>query len=98
MYAMISQPWNGISDYDISMRTDRAKAKLKDLGYDLIEPSGVLRYDSTNAAEFDFRLLSESLSTMALCDAVYFVPGWSTDRRCKVEHKIAEVYGLTCIF
>lgn len=98
MHAMISQPWNGISDYDISMRTSRAKARLKDLGYDLIESEKIFSNDLTDSKEFDFKLLAESLDIMSLCDAVYFVPGWSTDRRCRVERKIAEVYGLTCIF
>lgn len=98
MHAMISQPWNGISDYDISIRTNRAKARLKELGYDLIESKKIFLHDSADSLESDFELLAESLNIMSLCDAVYFVPGWSTDRRCRVERKIAEVYGLTCIF
>lgn len=38
--------------------------------------------------------LSMSIAKMSECDAVYFCAGWSKMRGCKIEHQIAQEYGL----
>ena len=42
--------------------------------------------------------LAKSLEYMSLCDVVYFCDGWEDASGCRIEHDVAEAYGLECIY
>ena len=41
--------------------------------------------------------LSKSIEAMSTVDAVYFMEGWEEARGCKLEHQIAEAYGIAIL-
>lgn len=42
--------------------------------------------------------LAKSIEKMSHCDVVYFCDGWEDARGCRIEHEVAENYGLECIY
>lgn len=42
--------------------------------------------------------LGKSITLMSQADLVYFVDGWSESRGCRLEHLIAEDYGIKCVY
>lgn len=103
MLAMISQPMNGKTDDQIILQKQSAEAKLKELGYEVLNT--FFDDDWTNKdhlqstyANIPVAFLARSIDGMAKCDAVYFCKGWEDARGCKIEHSIAEAYGLTIFY
>ena len=96
--AMISQPMKGMSRDDILAARESATAFLTEQGYDVEDNSftddGVSSEDTKNVS---IAYLAEGIEAMSKCDAVYFCKGWANARGCKIEHKIAEEYGLITI-
>lgn len=99
--AMISQPMAGKTDEEIYEVRDRARAKLREIGYEVADTV----FDFTdeqmrsigvkNAALY---YLSNSIQAMSRCDCMYFVKGWASARGCKIEHEIATAYGLEVLY
>lgn len=96
--AMISQPMNGLSSDDILAAREYAIAFLTERGYDVEDTfftdDGFISDDTKNVS---VAYLAKSIEAMSKCDAVYFCKGWANARGCKIEHKIAEEYGLITI-
>ena len=96
--AMISQPMNGMSRDDILAARECATAFLTERGYDVEDTfftdDGFISDDTKNVS---IAYLAKSIEVMSKCDAVYFCKGWANARGCKIEHKIAEEYGLITI-
>lgn len=42
--------------------------------------------------------LGKSITLMSQADLVYFVDGWNESRGCRLEHLIAEDYGVECVY
>lgn len=38
------------------------------------------------------------IEAMSQCEAVYFCDGWEDTRGCRIEHEVAEAYGLDIIY
>lgn len=99
--AMISQPMKGMSSDDILAAREYATACLKEQGYDVVDnyfadfPDNDFVSDDTRNVSVAY--LAKSIEAMSKCDAVYFCKGWANARGCKIEHKIAEEYGLITI-
>lgn len=98
-YAMISQPMRGLSEEEIGKTRDAAIRCLQARGYQVLntlfasdELPGPL------GGQIPMRFLSKSIATMSRCDAVYFCEGWENTRGCKVEHAVAEAYGLEMLY
>lgn len=98
-YAMISQPIRGLSEEEIGKTRDAAIKDLQSRGYVVLntcfnndELPGPL------GGNIPMRFLSKSLATMSLCTAVYFCKGWDNARGCKVEHAVADAYGLEMLY
>ena len=95
---MISQPMNGMSMDDILAAREYATAFLKEQGYDVEDTfftdDGFISDDTRNVS---IAYLAKSIEAMSKCDTVYFCKGWANARGCKIEHKIAEEYGLIII-
>ena len=54
--------------------------------------------DRTRCCTNSYMFLAKSLENMSLCHAVYFCEGWQTARGCKIEHEVAEKYGMEIIY
>ena len=93
--AMISQPMNGMSRDDILAAREYATAFLTEWGYDVEDTfftdDGFISGDTKNVS---IAYLAKSIEAMSKCDAVYFCKGWANACGCKIEHEIAEEYGL----
>ena len=101
--AMLSQPMNGLTDQEIAATRDRAVAKLKSLGYEVINTLFTDEWYSKESMKergvehVGLCFLAKSLENMSKCHAAYFCKGWEDARGCKIEHDAAEAYGLTII-
>lgn len=102
--AMISQPMNGLTDEEIEKTRNKAIKHLERLGYkvvntlftdDLYSESAMKDRDIMNIPVY---YLAKSLESMSFCDAVYFCDGWEDYRGCRIEHDVAEEYGLDIIY
>ena len=98
--AMISQPMKDISSDDILATREKAINTLEQFGYDVVDnyfadDNGLVSDDTKN---IPVAYLAKSIAIMAKCNAVYFCRGWETARGCKIEHEIANSYGLAVIY
>lgn len=96
---MISQPMRGISEEDIKNTRARVRALLVEQGYEVIDSHIKFRlhYES-DVKNPPIYYLALSILYMSLCDIVYFCKGWEKARGCRVEHEIANAYGLQIIY
>lgn len=98
--AMISQPMAGKTDEEITAARDLAVAKLRQMGYEVVNTLFTDEWYSDEAmrergvVQAPLYYLAKSLENMSLCHAAYFVKGWEDARGCKIEHEAAEAYGL----
>ena len=97
---MISQPMKDISSDDILATREKAINTLEQFGYDVVDnyfadDNGLVSDDTKN---IPVAYLAKSIAIMAKCNAVYFCRGWETARGCKIEHEIANSYGLAVIY
>lgn len=90
---MISQPMNGISEDEIVKTYKNARVKLTRKGYEVVDQ--YLRQCETINP---IACLGLSIETMAECQAVYFCNGWEDARGCRIEHEVAEEYGVDIIY
>ena len=96
---MISQPMRGISEEDIKNTRARVTALLVEQGYEVIDSriKFSLHWES-DVKNPPLYYLALSILYMSLCDIVYFCKGWEKARGCRVEHEIANAYGLQIIY
>lgn len=101
--AMISQPMAGKTDEEIAATRDLAVAKLRQMGYEVVNTLFTDEWYSDEAmkergvVQVPLCFLAKSLENMGLCHAAYFCKGWEDARGCKIEHEVAEAYGLEVI-
>lgn len=102
--AMISQPMNGLTDEEIEKTREKAIRHLERLGYKVLNT--LFKDDWYNSSSMKERgvmnipvyYLARSLESMSFCDVVYFCDGWEEARGCRIEHDVAEEYGLDIIY
>lgn len=95
--AMISQPMAGKTDEEIAATRDLAVAKLLQMGYEVADTVYNFTDEQLKALEVEnvpAYYLGISIQAMSRCTTVYFVKGWEDARGCKIEHEVAEAYGL----
>lgn len=96
---MISQPMKDLSSEKITSVRENAIHTLETFGYDVIDnfftDEGFITEDTKHTP---VAYLAKSLEVMSKCDAVYFCKGWEKARGCKIEHEIANAYGLAIIY
>jgi len=103
MKAMLSQPMNGKSNYEIEETRNKAIKVLKVAGYDIVNTLFTDDWYSDKqmkergVVQIPLCFLAKSLENMSLCDAVYFCKGWENTRGCRLEHDAAIAYGLFII-
>lgn len=102
--AMISQPMAGKTDEEIAATRDLAVAKLRQMGYEVVNTLFTDEWYSDEAMEergvvqVPLCYLAKSLENMSLCNTAYFVKGWEDARGCKIEHDAAVAYGLEVLY
>lgn len=102
--AMISQPMNGLTDEEIEKTRNKAIKHLERLGYKVVNTLNTEdRYSESSMKDrgvmsIPVCYLARSLESMSFCDAVYFCDGWEDARGCRIEHDVAEEYGLDIIY
>lgn len=102
--AMISQPMAGKTDDEIVATRDLAVAKLRQMGYEVVNTLFTDEWYSDEAmkergvVQVPLCFLAKSLENMSLCHAAYFCEGWEDARGCKIEHEAAEAYGLEVLY
>ena len=102
--AMISQPMAGKTDEEIAEARDRARAKLREMGYEFVntlftdEWYNEAAMKERGVVQVPLCYLAKSLENMSLCHAAYFAKGWEQARGCRIEHDAATAYGLDIIY
>ena len=102
--AMISQPMNGLTDEEIEKTRNKAIKHLERLGYDVVNTMFKDIWYSESAMKargvenIPLCFLAKSIEKMSMCDVAYFCDGWEDARGCRIEHDVAEEYGLDIIF
>ena len=102
--AMISQPMAGKTDEEIAEARDRARAKLREMGYEFVNTLFTDEWYSAEAmkergvVQVPLCYLAKSLENMSLCHAAYFCKGWENARGCRIEHDAAIAYGLEVLY
>lgn len=103
MKAMISQPMAGFTKEEILKVKEEAVEFLKEHDYEIVntyfdeEWKEELEHNK-DVVNIPLKYLAKSLDTMATCEVVYFCPGWEKARGCKIEHEVAQAYGLNIIY
>lgn len=101
--AMLSQPMNGKTEEEIKATRERAIAQLESMGYEVVntlftdEWYSREKMEERGVVQIPLCFLAKSLENMSLCHAAYFCKGWENARGCKLEHAVAEAYGLTIL-
>ena len=104
MKAMLSQPMNGKTDEEIVATRERAIAALESKGYEIVntlftdEWYSAAKCKECGIVNIPLMFLARSLTNMSLCHAAYFCKGWKNARGCRIEHAVAEAYGLTVLY
>jgi hypothetical protein len=100
MKAMLTQPMAGKTDEEIVATRNRAINAMETMGYTVVntfftdEWYSKEKMKERGVVQIPICFLAKSLENMSLCDAVYFVKGWESARGCKIEHMVAEAYGV----
>lgn len=98
--AMISQPMAGKTQEEIVNDRNNAIKAIEEMGYEVINTLFTDEWYSDESmkkrgvVQIPLCFLAKSLENMSLCDAAYFVDGWSSARGCKIEHDAAVAYGV----
>lgn len=93
-YAMISQPMRGKTKDEIRKTREYAETALVGMGYHVLDTYDAEYGDPPTGVNYPLYHLGKSLTTMAMCDAVFFFDEWQNARGCKIEHEAAKAYGL----
>lgn len=101
--AMLSQPMHGKTDEEIVATRERAVRALTERGFEIVNTLFTGEwYSEERSAERGvvnrpLMFFAKSVEKMSHCHAVYFCKGWENARGCKLEHAVAEAYGLEII-
>lgn len=102
--AMISQPMAEKTEQEICETREKAIATLEKKGYSVVNTLFTDEWYSPEkmrergVVQIPLCFLAKSLENMSLCHAAYFCKGWEQARGCRIEHEVAEKYGLDVIY
>lgn len=90
----ISGPITGTTDY--MERFEEAEKKLKERGYSVVNPAKVNAQlpEDTSYEEY----MEMSFCLLSLCDAAYFLNGWSNSNGANKEYRYALEHSIKAIF
>lgn len=102
--AMLSQPLANKTEEEIVATRERAIKALEGMGYTVVNTLFTDEWYSRGAlsergvVHIPLAFFAKSIENMACCDAAYFCKGWKSARGCKLEHAVAEAYGVKIIY
>lgn len=102
--AMLSQPMAGKSEEEIKETRERAIGTLEAMGYEIVntlftdEWYSDKRCEERGVVNRPLMFFAKSIENMSQCQAAYFCKGWRNARGCRLEHAVAEAYGLTILY
>lgn len=101
---MLSQPMAGKTELEIKETREKAVKELKSKGFEVVNTLFTDEWYSQKSmkargvVQIPLMFLAKSLENMANCHVAYFCAGWENTRGCKIEHEVAEKYGLEIIY
>ena len=104
MKAMISQPMANKTEQEITETREHAKNVLESLGYEFVNTRFTDEWYSSESMKergvenIPLCFLAKSLENMSKCHVAYFCKGWEKARGCKLEHDVAQAYGVKIIY
>lgn len=102
--AMLSQPMANKTEEEIIVTRDRAIKALEGMRYTVVNTLFTDEWYSQEAmtqrgvVHIPLAFFAKSVENMACCDVAYFCKGWESARGCKLEHAVAEAYGVKIIY
>jgi hypothetical protein len=102
--AMLSQPMAGLTDGEIVATREKAIKVIEEKGYEIINTLFTDEWYNKDkmvergVVQIPLCFMAKGIENMSLCHAVYFCKGWEIARGCKIEHQVAEAYGLDIIY
>ncbi len=101
---MVSQPMAGFTDEQIKETRDRFLKFAQENDYEIVNTLFTDEWYSKDSmiqrgvVQIPMCFLAKSIENMALCHIAYFAKGWEDARGCKIEHEVAEAYGMKIIY
>ena len=101
---MFSQPMAGLSEEQIISTRNKAVEFLEKENYEVVNTLFTDEWYSKDSmknrgvVQIPLAFLAKSIESMSLCHAAYFAKGWENARGCRIEHKVANAYGLEVIY
>lgn len=89
---MISQPMKGKEKEQINAEREAIVKQLESEGHEVLDT--VFADSPEEAQNKPVWYFSKAIEAMSKVDAMYFMEGWEEARGCKLEHQIAEAYGI----
>lgn len=102
--AMLSQPMAGKTVKEVEDQRNKAIEFLEKAGYEVVNTLFTDEWYSDEAmsergvVNVPLCFLAKSLESMSQCHAAYFCAGWEDARGCKLEHAVAQAYGVNIIY
>lgn len=102
--AMLSQPMAGLTDEQIIEARNKAVEFLQSKGYEIINTFFTDEWYSKEkmrergVEQIPLCFLAKSLENMSKCHVAYFAKGWENARGCRIEHEVANAYGLEVFY
>lgn len=110
-WLFVSMPMNGLEEEEIAEKMSEYVDAFKDrfnVSSTLFTDSDfnvfttdtldLTHYSGAVIQHIPISYLAMSLAIMATCDAAFFAKGWEDARGCRIEHAVAEAYGLELIY
>lgn len=100
---MISQPMKGKTEDEITADRNRAIAFCDLYGFKFVNTRNTDDWYNPGAMEergvvnIPLCFFAKSVESMSKCQLAYFAYGWEFARGCRLEHAVAESYGLVII-
>lgn len=98
---MISIPMAGRTEDEIQNEMTKIAEMLEELGYEVVDTFFKNEWEETKAELSKNKpvyFLAKSIEALSKCDAIYMAYGWEKARGCRVEHKVAYLYGLNILY
>lgn len=89
----IAGPMSGIPDLNFPA-FHAAAAKLRELGFDVINPAEINTDPSAGWAA----CMRADIAQLVTCDGIALLPGWENSKGARLEKHIAEALGMRVIY
>ena len=95
----ISQPMRGLSDDEILKAREEIKGRAEQVIGEKVEliDSFIEEYPGEINKSIPVWYLGKSIQFLSQADIAYFGGDWKNARGCKIEHEIADKYGIKII-